>query len=146
MRTRDRYLLVFLVIYLGVLGSPSFASRREIAAADAVATAFSNARQAAHLPKLKRMVRNPFQKQVCSNDMRLPSGEIDDVLYETSDPAQLPKSARQLATRPDRSRTAARFGVGVCFKRNNTFGRPTYTVFVATYESRWTSFWRIFWE
>ncbi len=78
--------------------------------------------------------------------MRFASGLIIDVVYETLDPAHLPESAQKLATWPDTSHTAARFGVGVCLLKGNSLGQPTYTVLIATYESRWDSFLRFFWD
>jgi hypothetical protein len=132
--------LGFGVFCLSIAASP-----QEDAAADAVATAFINARQAANLPKLERMGRNTFQEKICKHDLRFPSGLINNVLYETSDPAQLPESAQKLAISPDKYKTATRFGVGVCLKTGPP-GQPTYSVVVATYESRATSFLRIFWE
>ncbi len=131
---------------MGVSGVPGFASQQENSAADAVATAFSNARQAAHLPKLRRIEGNRFQQQVCKHDMRFPSGLIEQVTYETSTPTQLPEAAQRLAAKPDSGKTAARFGVGVCLRRTNLHGQPVYSIVIATYESRGTSFWRIFWD
>jgi hypothetical protein len=114
--------------------------------ADAVAAAFVDARQVAHLSKLTRMDRNPFGEKICKHDMRMPSGLISDVLYETSDPAHLSDAARKLATSPDSYRIIARFGVGVCSLGSDSSGRVRYSVFIAIYESRWASFWRVFWE
>jgi hypothetical protein len=122
------------------------ASHQDCAAADAVASAFMQARQAAHLSQLDRMGRNTFRKKVCKQDMRFSSGLIKDVVYQTSDPAQIPESAQRLATWPDTSKTAARFGVGVCSLNTNSVGQPKYSVLIATYESRSASFWRIFWD
>jgi hypothetical protein len=122
------------------------ASKPEDTNADAVAAAFVEARQFAHLPKLTRMDRNPFGERICKHDMRMPSGLIKDVLYETSDPASLSDAARQLAISPDSYRVTARFGVGVCSLGADSSGKVSYSVFIATYESRWSSFWRIFWE
>ncbi|MCU1299363.1 MAG: hypothetical protein JWO91_3641, partial [Acidobacteriaceae bacterium] len=112
----------------------------------AVAAAFVEARQAAHLPKLARIDRNVFGEKVCKHDLRMPSGLIKDVQYETSDPARLPDTARQLATSPNGYKTAARFGVGVCSLGPDSSGKIRYSVLIATYESRWTSFGRIFWD
>lgn len=131
-------------LFLMVL--PAIASPQEDAAADAVSTAFLQARQAAHLSKLERMGRNMFRENVCRRDLRLPSGLIDDVIYEASDPAALPEAASRLATRPDAGRVAARFGVGVCVQNAGSKGHPEYSVLIATYESGWTSFLRIFWD
>jgi hypothetical protein len=124
----------------------TIASDQEDSAADDVAAAFVQARQAAHLSKLERMGRNTFRKQVCKQDMRFPSGVIDDVRYQTSDPAHIPESAQRLATLPDTSKIAARFGLGVCSVNGGSAGQPKYSILVATYESRSNSFWRIFWE
>jgi len=138
-------LIVSTLIYL-LIGLPTLAIDNEDIAADAVAAAFIQARQAAQLSNLERMGRNTFRQQVCKQDMRLPSGEIDDVAYRTFNPAQLPESAQRLASSPDTYKTAARFGVGVCLLGGGSVGQPNYSVFIATYESRWTSFLRIFWE
>ena len=132
---------LILLVVLSVV-----ASEQEDVAADAVAAAFVQARQAAHLSPLERMGRNPFRDKVCRHDLRFPSGWINDVTYETTDPGLLPESARRLAAWPDAGKTAARLGLGVCMLRGGSSGRPTYSVLIATYESRWTSFWRIFWE
>ncbi len=140
-----RYLACVLLVWFGPFCLTTVASQQEDAAADAIATAFLNARQSANLSKLERMGRNTFQEKVCKHDLRFASGLINDVLYETSDPAQLPESAQKLATAPDTTKTATRFGVGVCLKASS-LGQPTYSVVIATYESRATSFWRIFWE
>jgi len=133
-------LLSFLTVLVLV------ASDQEDAASDAVAKAFLQTRQTAHLSPLERMGRNTFREQVCKHNLRFPSGWIQDVVYETSDPAELPESARRLATWPDTGKTAARFGIGVCIGNSTSSGHPKYSVLIATYESQWTSFWRIFWE
>jgi hypothetical protein len=125
---------------------PAIATDQEDAAADAVATAFLQTREAAHLSKLERMGRNTFREKVCKQDMRFASGLIRDVLYQTSDPAHIPDSAERLATAPDTSKTAARFGLGVCALSGSPVGQPKYSVLIATYESRSASFWRIFWD
>jgi hypothetical protein len=78
--------------------------------------------------------------------MRFSSGLILDVVYQTDDPAHLPESAQRLATWPDTSKTASRFGVGVCLLNGSSSGQPQYSILIATYESRSTSFWRIFWD
>jgi hypothetical protein len=135
-----KVLLSILLFFVMGLLTPS--ADREDAAGDAVAAAFIQARQTAHLSNLERMGRNTFHQQACQQDMRLPSGEIDDIAYRTFDPAHLPKSAQRLASSPDTYKTAARFGVGVCVLGTGSAGRPNYTVFIATYESRWISFWR----
>jgi len=136
--------LIFSALLIFLIAVPTAASDLEDAAADAVATAFLQVRQAAHLSKLERMGKNTFREKVCNKDMRFPSGWINDVVYETSDPAHLPESAQRLATWPDSSKVAARFGLGVCLLSST--GQQKYSVLVATYESRRTSFWRIFWE
>jgi len=120
-------------------------SKPDDTSADAVAAAFVEARQSARLPKLTRMGRNSFGEKICKHDMRMPSGLVDDVLYETFDPARLSDAARKLATSRDSYRVTARFGVGVCSGQDAS-GKVSYSVFIATYESRWSSFWRIFWE
>lgn len=122
------------------------ASNPDDTTADQVATAFVEARQSAHLSTLTRIARNPFGEKICKHDMRMPSGLIEDVLYETSDPARLPDKAQNLATSRDSYRVTARFGIGVCSLGPDASGKARYTVFIATYENRWTSFWRIFWE
>ncbi len=133
-------LLIFLVVL------PTAASDQDDAAADTVAATFMQARQAANLSKLERMGRNTFREKVCKQDMRFASGLIIDVVYQTSDPARLPEAAQRLARWPDTSKTAARFGVGVCSLNNGSLGQPRYSVLIATYESRLASFWRIFWD
>jgi hypothetical protein len=133
-------LLVLLIVI------PAVASDQEDAAAGATAKAFLQARQAAHLSKLERMGRNTFRERVCKQDLRFPSGLIKDVAYETSDPARLPESAERLATGPDSSKVAARFGLGVCVLSSSSSGQQKCSVVIATFESRRTSFWRIFWE
>ncbi len=146
MQTFSRTALFVLMLCIGLLCVPQVASQQEDAAADSVATAFMNARNAAHLSKLRRIGRNTFRKQACDHDLRFPSGLIKDVIYETVGPTQLPESARQLAAAPDSGKTAARFGIGVCSIGTNPSGQPTYSVVLATYESRGASFWSIFWE
>jgi alkanesulfonate monooxygenase SsuD/methylene tetrahydromethanopterin reductase-like flavin-dependent oxidoreductase (luciferase family) len=141
--------LIFSALLIFVLVLPTVASDQEdkaADAADAVAAAFIQARQAAHLSKLERMGRNTFRQRVCEQDMRMPSGWINEVVYQTVDPAQLPESAQQLASRPDGYKTAARFGIGVCLLTSSPGERPRFSVLIAIYESRWTSFLRIFWE
>lgn len=138
---------IALAIVVGTLASLAAAgSNPDDTTADAVATAFVDARQSAHLSKLMRIGRNPFGGKICKHDMRMPSGLIEDVLYETSDPVRLPDAAQKLATSRDIYRVTARFGVGACSLGSDASGKAHYTVFIATYESRWTSFWRIFWE
>jgi hypothetical protein len=140
--TRTARLLVFVAASALVLHGA--AANRDDPAADQVAAAFVEARQAAHLPALSRMGRNVFAENVCQHDLRFPSGLIGVVNYETVDPAQLPESATKLATTPDSYKLAKRFGVGVCVE--TSAGQKFYSVLIATYESRWTSFLRIFWE
>ncbi|HYL64035.1 MAG TPA: hypothetical protein VE077_15575 [Candidatus Methylomirabilis sp.] len=77
---------------------------------------------------------------------RMPSGWINAVDYETFDPAELPESARRLARWLDTGKAASRFGIGVSMLSGSSPAHPKYSVLIATYESRWTSFWRIFWE
>jgi hypothetical protein len=139
-------LLISSTLLIVFFALPTAASELEDAAADAVAAAFMSARQAAHLTKLGRLGKNTFREKVCRHDMRFPSGLINDVFYETSDPDQLPESAQRLATSPDTGKTAARFGVGICLVKPASLGKPIYSVLIATYESRHTSFWRVFWE
>lgn len=147
MGATSRYMACFLVICLGLLCLSGFGSaNNENAAADAVAAAFAKARQAARLPKLERMGRNRFRKQVCKHDLRFPSGLVDDVIYRTTDPRQLPDAVGRLTKWSDGDRRVARFGVGVCLEKTNPKGQSTYSVVIAIYESRWTSFWRIFLE
>jgi hypothetical protein len=132
--------LIFSALLIFLIVIPMAASDQEDAAADTVAAAFLQVRQAAHLSKVERMGRNTLREKVCKQDMRLPSGWITDVVYETSDPARLPVSAQRLATRPDSSKVAARL------LSSSSSGEPKYSVLIATYESQWTSFWRVFWE
>jgi hypothetical protein len=138
---------IALALVVGLL-VPVFAvaSKPDDTAADAIALAFVQARKAAHLSDLTRIDRNTFGEKVCKHDLRMPSGIIKDVQYETSDPARLPDAARQLATSPDAYKVTARFGVGVCSLGADSSGKIRYSVLIATYESRWTSFWRIFWD
>jgi hypothetical protein len=138
--------LICVTLLISILSISANASAQEDAAADAVAAAFVNARGAAQLPKLERMGKNAFRENVCKHDMRFPSGLIDNVLYQTSDPGQLPESALKLATAAWPGKTVARFGIGVCVTGSTSGGKPTYAVLIATYESRAISFWRIFWE
>jgi hypothetical protein len=93
---------VALALVVGLL-VPVFAvaSKPDDTAADAIAVAFVQARKAAHLPELSRIDQNTFGEKVCKHDLRMPSGLIKDVQYETSDPARLSDAARQLATSPD---------------------------------------------
>src|SRR5580658_8517014 len=136
-------ILCVLLILLAAL--PAAATNQEDAAADAVATAFAQARQAAHLPQLERMSGNKFREKVCKQDMRFASGLIKIVRYETSDPAQIPESAQRLATETYQTTMPARFGVGVCVvSSGSAAGQPKYSVLIATYESRSASFWRTF--
>lgn len=125
------------------LASNAAHRNQENAAADQAASAFLQARDAAYLPKMVRIGRNAFHKQACG-DRRFASGLILDVTYQTTNPGTLPDSARKLAARPDSDTIAVRFGVGVCLAANDSTGQPEYTVLIATYESRWSSFWHIF--
>lgn len=138
--------LVFSALFIFLTVSATAGSDQEDAAADSVSAAFLQARQAAHMSKLERMGRNTFREKVCKQDMRFTSGFINDVVYQTSDPSLLPDSAQRLAKWPDSGLTAARFGVGVCRLDNVSPGTSKYSVLIATYESRWNSFVRFFWE
>ena len=138
--------LIFSALLIFALVLPTVASDQEDKAADAVAAAFIQARQAAHVSKLERMGRNTFRKRACEQDMGMPSGWINEVVYQTVDPAHLPESAQQLASRPDGYKIAARVGIGVCLLTSSPGERPRFSVLIAIYESRWTSFLRIFWE
>ena len=135
--------LVFAVVVVVI----ALAANTQDVAADAVAKAFTSTRLAAHLPPLTRMGRNTFRDKVCQHDFRMPSGNIDLVRYETPDPSQLPEAAQKLAIRPDDGyRKAVRYGVGVCVLATSAGASPKFSVLIATYESRWESFVRIFWE
>ena len=138
--------LIFSALLIFLTVSATAATDQEDATADSVSAAFLQARQAAHLSKLERMGRNMFRQKVCKQDMRFASGVIDDVVYQTSDPSLLPDSAQRLATWPDSGKIAVRFGVGVCRLDSSALGSPKYSILIVTYESRWTSFTRIFWE
>jgi hypothetical protein len=131
------------VVFLSQLAGTS---PLEDSAADAVSAAFVEARQAVHLTKLGQIGRNKFREKVCKHDPRMPSGLINAVHYQTSDPGRLPEAVLRLATSPDGSKVAARFGVGVCSMGPDLSGKLSYSVLIATYESQWTSFWRIVWE
>jgi hypothetical protein len=141
--------LLFCALLIFFFVTPTIASDQEDAAADAIASAFFQARETAHFPKLGRMGRNTFRTKVCKQDLRFPKlsdkGMIDNVNYQTSDPAHLPESAQKLATTPNDYRIRSRFALGVCSLKTSS-EHPEYSVFIATYESRWTSFWRIFQE
>jgi hypothetical protein len=124
-----------------------FASQQEDRAADSVAAAFIHARDAAHLSKLERMGTNGFRQRVCRHDLRFNSGLILTAQYQTSDPGHLPAVAQQLAVHQDDGyRVTTRFGLGVCAVGQDPSGETVYSVLIATYESRWNSFLRIFWE
>jgi hypothetical protein len=140
--TTTKSVLVALVVLLAL---PVAASIREDTSADAIASAFLQARDAAQLPKISRMGRNAFRKQACS-DRRFADGLILDVTYKTTDPGTLPEAALKLAARADGDKVTARFGVGVCFVGNDSASQPEYNAIIATYESRWNSFWHAFWE
>ena len=135
-------ILCVLFILVAAVGAD-----RQQAAAEAVARAFNNMRGSAHLPPLEQMGRNTFGGKVCAHDLRMPSGNIDLVRYDTSDPASLPDAAQKLALKPDDGyRKALRFGIGVCALPSGPNGSPQFSVLIATYESRWMSFVRIFFE
>jgi hypothetical protein len=141
----QRYCSVLLFL-VGVVVIALAANPQDVAA-DAVAKTFINTRRAAHLPPLSRMGRNTFGDKVCQRDLRMPSGNIGLVRFETSDPSQLPETARKLAIRPDDGkRKAVRYGIGVCLLATAAGDSPRFSVLIATYESRWESFVRIFWE
>jgi hypothetical protein len=131
-----------LLIFLAAL--PAVATPPEDAAADAVAAAFAQARQDAHLPKLERMGRNKFREKICKQDMRFGGGLIKSVLYETDDPAHLPDSAKKLAAETYAETIPARFGIGVCATTGSPGGPAKFSVVIATYLSRSASFWRTF--
>jgi hypothetical protein len=138
--------LAAAALLLTVVLAPMCATSEEDEVSDVVAAAFAQARQDAHLSKLERMGRNIFREKVCKHDMRFASGLILDVVYQTSEAGHIPESARRLAVWPDTSKTAARFGVGVCSLSSTSPGSPQYSVLIATYESRIDSFWRFFWD
>jgi hypothetical protein len=124
-----------------------FASQQEDRAADSVAAAFMQPRDAAHLPKLKRMGGNTFREKICKHDLRFASGLILSAQYQTSDPGRLSDAAQRLAVHPDDGyRITTRFGVGVCTVGQDSAGQIMYSVLIATCESRWNSFLRFFWE
>jgi type II secretory pathway pseudopilin PulG len=124
-----------------------FASQQEDRAADSVAAAFVQARDAARLSKLERMDGNTFREKVCTHDLRFASGVILTAQYQTSDPGNLPEVAQQLAVHPDDGyRVTNRFGVGACAVGQEPSGKTVYSVLIATYESPWNSFLRFFWE
>lgn len=107
-------MLVLIGAFLLVALMAAFASQQEDRVADSVAAAFVQGRDSAHLPRLARMGQNTFREKACGRDLRLASGVILTVQYQTSDPGQLPEAARQLAAHPDDgSRVTTRFGVGV---------------------------------
>ena len=125
----------------------AFASEQEDRAADSVAAAFVQTRDAAHLSKLGRMGGNTFREKVCKHDLRFASGVILTTQYQTSDPSHVPEAAQQFAVHPDDGyRVTTRFGVGVCAVGQDPSGKTVYSVLIATYESRWNSFLRVFWE
>ena len=98
-----------------LLASMATASQQEDRAADSVAAAFVQARDAAHLSKLGRMDGILFREKVCKHDLRFASGVILTAEYQTSDPGHLPDVAQQLAVHPeDGYRVTTRFGVGAC--------------------------------
>jgi hypothetical protein len=136
-----RKAIVFVSVFL-LVSLPAAATHEEDVASDAVASAFMQAREAAHLPKIERMGRNKFHEKACKNDKRFAAGLINSAVYETSAPAELSEVARELAVQKYAVTVPARFGVGVCLSNNSA--TPTYSVLIATYESRWNSFWRTF--
>ena len=139
--------LAIIVAFVLLASATVFASEQEDRAADSVAAAFMQARNAAHLSNLERIGRNTFRKKVCKHDLRFASGVILTAQYQTSDPGHLPEVAQQLAVHPDDGyRVTTRFGVGVCGVGQDSSGQTMYSVLIATYESRWNSFVRIFWE
>lgn len=143
---RAVYRVIATVLLLICVVGGSLAQKPDDKAANDVASAFVSARQPAHLSRLNRMDTNPFGEKVCQKDLRMPSGLINDVQYTTIDPSQLPPDAEKFATAQDTYKAAVRFGVGVCSLGPDQTGKNKYSVLIATYESRWTSFWRIFWE
>jgi hypothetical protein len=146
LKSAFRLAILVLTFCVGPSCVSQSASQQEDVGADTAASAFVNIRAAAGLPKLNRIGRNVFRKQACTHDLRFPSGLIKNVVYETSNPDQLPEAARQLAVGSDSGKTAARFGIGVCSMKTNPPGQPVYSIIIATYESRSSSFWRIFWN
>jgi len=86
-------LLICVTVLFSISAS---ASAQEEAVADAVAAAFINTPGATQLPKLERMGKNIFRDKVCKHDLSFPSGLINNVRYQTSDPGQLPESAQKL--------------------------------------------------
>jgi hypothetical protein len=139
----------FVVIGAFVLlaSTAVFASQQEDRAADSVAAAFVQARDAARLSKLGRLDGNTFREKVCKHDLRFASGIILTAQYQTSDPGHLPEVAQRLAVHPDDGyRVTTRFGVGACAVGQEPSGSTVYSVLIATYESRWNSFLRFFWE
>ena len=141
-----RQFVICVGVLISILSISAIASEQEDVAADTVAGAFMKSRDLAQLPKLERMGKNMFREKLRKHDLRFSSGLINNVQYETSDPNQLPESAHSLALAKSTGKTAARFGVGVCLAKPTSDGKPTYSILIAAYESRATSFWRIFWE
>jgi hypothetical protein len=139
--------LAIFVAFALVASVAVFASQQEDRAADYVAAAFVQVRNAAHLSKLERIGGNTFREKVCKHDLRFASGLILTAQYQTSDPGQLSEAARRLAIHPDDGyRVTARYGIGVCAVGQDSSGQIMYSVLIATYESRWNSFLRTFWE
>lgn len=139
--------LAIIVAFVLLASVALFASQQEDNAADSVAAAFLQARNAAHLSKLARIGGNTFREKLCKHDLRFASGLILTVQYQTSDPGQLPEAARRMATHPDdRYRVTARYGIGVCAVGQDSSDQTKYSVLIVTYESHWNSFLRIFWE
>jgi hypothetical protein len=139
--------LTIVVAFALAVSVAVLASKQEDKVADSVAAAFAQARNAAHLSKLKRIGGNTFREKVCNHDLPFASGLILTVQYQTSDPRELSETARGLAVHPDDGyRFAARYGIGVCAVGQDSSGQTMYSVLIATYESPWNSFLRIFWE
>jgi hypothetical protein len=139
--------LTIIVAFVLLASVTAFASEQEDRAADSVSASFMQSRNAAHFSKLERMGRNTFREKVCKHDLRFASGLIRTAQYQTSDPGPLPEVAQRLAVHPDDGyRVTTRFGVGVCAVGQDSSGQTMYSVLIATYESRWHSFVRIFWD
>jgi hypothetical protein len=139
--------LAIIVAFALVASVAVFASQQEDRAADSVAAAFVQARKAEHLSKLQRIGGNTFRPKVCKHDLWFASGLILTAQYQTSNPRQLPEAAQRLAIHLDDGyRVAARYGIGVCAVGQDSSGEIMYSVLIATYESRWNSFLRIFWD
>jgi hypothetical protein len=139
--------LAVVVAFALIASMAVFGSQQEHRAADSVAAAFLQARNTAHLSEVERIGGNTFREKVCKHDLPFAAGLILTAQYQTSDPGQLPEAARRLAIHPDDGyRVTARYGIGVCAAGQVSSGQTMYSVLIATYESRWNSFLRIFWE